>query len=210
MPILRRLLLILCLAVCGGAGAAESSGDAISGHFLVASPDMPDPRFAQTVIYMVEHNQDGAMGVVINRVLGRGPVAALMKAVGMEPGKAEGEISLCYGGPVQQSLGLVLHGDGFDTGNSQKIGNGLALSGQVDMLKSMAAGRKPDQLRFILGYAGWGPGQLDQELLNNGWMVVDPDRDLVFGDDLDSKWARAFAKVGVADTASLSPVAGHA
>jgi putative transcriptional regulator len=194
MPMLRRLLLILCLAACGGAGAAESTSDAISGHFLVASADMGDPRFAETVIYVVEHGEEGAMGLVINRVIGRGPVAALMKAVGMDPGKADGEISLGYGGPVQPSLGLVLHGEEFDTGNSQKIGNGLALSGQVDMLKSMAAGRKPDQSRFVLGYAGWGPSQLEREIAEGDWTVVPFDRALLFDEETDKVWEKAKAR----------------
>jgi putative transcriptional regulator len=192
---LAALLVLLCLAWPGMAAERARPTGEIAGHFLVASPSMPDQRFAETVIYMVEHNDQGAMGFVVNRLMGRGPAAIFMKAMSMDPGNASTDISLCYGGPVKPDLILVLHDDGFETGDSQKIGNGLALSGQIDALKAMQQGRAPQSALFIVGYAGWGPGQLEREIEAGSWNLAPYDKEILFEEDPRKTWEKARERV---------------
>jgi putative transcriptional regulator len=181
-----------------------------AGKLLVAMPGMQDPRFAHAIVYICAHGAEGAMGLVINKALERMTLSDLLKQLGINPTSVDPNAKIHFGGPVDTGLGFILHSTDYKHDSTMQVDGELALTATVDILHAMAAGHGPRRALMALGYAGWGPGQLDQEILNNGWMVVDPDRDLVFGDDLDSKWARAFAKIGVPDTAVLSPVAGHA
>ena len=173
--------------------AAEES-DYLTGQLLVATPEMRDPRFVETVIYMVKHSAEGAFGLVINRPLAKGPVEDLLKGFGIDSGGAKGEIIVHYGGPVSPRAGFVLHSDDVLLEESAKVANGIAMTSDPKLIEAMAQGKGPRQSLFIMGYAGWAPGQLEGELKAGSWFVVSGDRALIFGQDADRKWQQAIDK----------------
>jgi len=173
--------------------AAEQS-DYLTGQLLVATPEMRDPRFVETVIYMVKHSAEGAFGLVINRPLAKGPVEDLLKGFGMDSSGAKGEIIIHYGGPVSPGAGFVLHSDDVLLEESAKVANGIAMTSDPKLIEAMAQGKGPLQSLFILGYAGWAPGQLEGELLAGSWFVVSGDKAFIFGKDADRKWSQAMDK----------------
>lgn len=170
--------------------------DELVGHVLVASPQMNDPRFAGTVVYMVAHDRGGAMGLVLNRSFGEGSLKGLLRGFGIENPSVDGIVQLQYGGPVDSSRGFVLHSPDFSGHGTRVIGEGVALSTGFDILKAMAAGNGPQQRRIYLGYAGWGPGQLEGELARDDWMMAPADPAFVFGEDLDALWEKAMRGAG--------------
>jgi putative transcriptional regulator len=181
----------------------------LSGQFLIAMPTMRDPRFARTVIYMCAHNADGAMGLVVNRLIGSLSYAELLKQLGFEGATNTDDRKVHFGGPVETSRGFVLHSaDKLEEG-SLLVDDEVALTSTTDILRSIVSGSGPRRSLLALGYAGWGPGQLDAELQANSWLHVSADTDLLFDPDLESKWTRAIAKIGV-DLGMLSGEAGHA
>lgn len=180
-----------------------------TGQLLVAMPTMPDPRFAKTVIYMCAHSEEGAMGLVVNRLAEELNFQDLMSQVGLEDVQVRRRIEIHFGGPVESGRGFLLHSSEFEHDGTMPVDDHIALTASVDMLKEIAEGGGPGKCLLALGYSGWGPGQLDQEIQGNGWLNVDADEDLVFGRDLESKWEKAVAKIGV-DPAMLSSTAGRA
>ncbi len=173
--------------------AAEES-DYLTGQLLVATPEMRDPRFVETVIYMVKHSAEGAFGLVINRPLAKGPVEDLLKGFGIDSSGAKGEIIVHYGGPVSPRAGFVLHSDDVLLEESAKVANGIAMTSDPKLIEAMAQGKGPRQSLFIMGYAGWAPGQLEGELKAGSWFVVSGDKALIFGQDADRKWRQAMDK----------------
>ena len=173
--------------------AAEQS-DYLTGQLLVATPEMRDPRFVETVIYIVKHSAEGAFGLVINRPLAKGPVEDLLKGFGMDSSGAKGEIIVHYGGPVSPGAGFVLHSDDVLLEESAKVANGIAMTSDPKLIEAMAQGKGPRQSLFILGYAGWAPGQLEGELKAGSWFVISGDKALIFGKDADRKWRQAMDK----------------
>lgn len=169
-----------------------------TGQLLVASPEMPDPRFKETVIYMVRHDDEGAMGIVLNRVIGKRPVAELLEGFGLEDEEdAGGELPIHYGGPVQPFLGFILHSTD-DAMDSDRVVNGtVAFTTDVEILRMIDAADGPEHVIFALGYAGWGPGQLESEIRRGSWFVSPADESIVFGEDHEAKWDRAIAKGGL-------------
>jgi putative transcriptional regulator len=181
----------------------------LSGQFLIAMPAMSDPRFERTVIYLCAHNSDGAMGLVINRLVESLTFPDLLSQLGIESGTAPDKIRVHFGGPVETGRGFVLHSAEYLQDSSLKVDEAVALTATVDILRDMASGQGPRQSLLALGYAGWGPGQLDQEIQANGWLTVDADESLLFDPGLETKWERAIGKLGF-DISSLSGEAGHA
>jgi len=181
----------------------------LTGQLLIAMPNMRDPRFARTVIYMCAHNGDGAMGLVINRLIGSITFPDLLEQLGIEPANVSEEIRVHFGGPVEQGRGFVLHTADYERDGTLQVTDGVGLTATVDILRDIAKGSGPRQSLLALGYAGWGPGQLDSEIQANGWLNVDADEGLVFGSQLDNKWERAIGKLGF-DLSMLSGDAGHA
>jgi len=173
--------------------AAEQS-NYTTGQLLVATPEMRDPRFAETVIYVVKHDADGALGLVINRPLAKGPIEDLLKGFGIESSDAKGEIIVHYGGPVSPRAGFVLHSDDVLIENSIKVADGIAMTPDPKLIEAIGHGKGPRQSLFLLGYAGWAPGQLEAELQAGAWFVVSGDEALIFGKDADPKWSRAMDK----------------
>lgn len=192
------LAIVLGLTAAAGApGSSAEPGAAIAdlaGQLLVATPEMPDPRFARTVIYMVRHDAGGAQGFVVNRPVGEIPVAVLLDQMGMDKTGAEGSVRLHAGGPVESRRFFVLHTADYSAEDTIPAGNGFALSFQPDILRALVQGKGPRRTLFVLGYAGWGPGQLEAEIKAGGWVRASADEALVFDGDSEKKWERAIAR----------------
>lgn len=188
----------------------------LDGQLLIAMPSMTDPRFHRAVIYMCAHSAEGAMGIIINQraphitlpkllqqldVLGDDPVPSLISFRSR---------TVHLGGPVETSRGFVLHSsDYFSSESTLPIDNGVCLTATIDILKAIATGKGPDQAILALGYAGWAPGQLEHEIQVNGWLSCPADSDLVFDPNLESKYDRALAKLGI-NPSHLVCTGGHA
>ena len=164
------------------------------GRLLVATPDMRDPRFVETVIYMVKHGAEGAMGIVINRPIAKGPLEELLKGIGVESRGAKGEIILHYGGPVSPEAGFILHSDDVLFESSTRVKDGIAMTSDPKLFEALARGKGPRQSLFAFGYAGWAPGQLEAELKADAWFVVSGDKGFIFGKDNEKKWRQAIDK----------------
>jgi putative transcriptional regulator len=189
--------------------AGTSEQGYLTGQLLVAMPGMADPRFQKSVVYICAHNAEGAMGLVLNKLADSISFPELLEQMDIEHAPNAEAIRVHFGGPVETSRGFVLHSDDYLTDSSMRVNGGLALTATLDILRDMAGGRGPRHSLLALGYAGWGPGQLDGELQENGWLSVSPDEALVFDDDLGNKWDRAIAKLGISPF-QLSGDAGHA
>ncbi|RJF87028.1 YqgE/AlgH family protein [Oleomonas cavernae] len=187
----------------------DNADSSLEGKLLVAMPTMGDPRFARTVIYMCAHSSEGSMGLVLNKRADHITFPELLGQLGIESGATTEHIRVHAGGPVETGRGFVLHSDDYAQSTTMEVGDHVALTATVDILRAIASGAGPRRCLFALGYAGWGPGQLDAEIQANGWLHVDADQDLIFSPDLDSKWGRAIAKLGF-DVAQLSGAAGRA
>lgn len=179
------------------------------GQLLVAMPGMPDPRFAKSVIYICAHNDDGAMGLVINQPLIDLTFPDLLDQLNLKQTDPGAQISIQFGGPVEQGRGFVLHSPDYLHESTLVVDGEVALTGTVDILQAIADGSGPKARILALGYAGWGPGQLDHEILENGWLTVEADPGLVFETGLEQKWEGALTKLGI-DLSLLSEEAGHA
>lgn len=182
----------------------------LAGQLLVAMPGMLDPRFTKTVIYMCAHNADGAMGLVVNKLIESLSFPDLLAQLGIESVGIGDQIKIHFGGPVESSRGFVLHSPDYRRDATLIVDESMALTATVDILKAIAIGSGPRRSLLALGYAGWGPGQLDEEIKANGWLHVAADDELVFGaGDVEDKWEKAMAKLGI-DPRMLSDSAGHA
>lgn len=182
----------------------------LTGKLLIAMPTMRDPRFVRSVIYLCAHNEEGAMGLVVNRLIGTLTFTDLMAQLNLAAPQAEPDKKIHFGGPVETSRGFVLHSAEYRQEETMLVDDGFGLTATIDILRAIAAGGGPRRSLLALGYAGWGPGQLDTEIQENGWLSVDADAALVFDEgDLDHKWERAMAKIGV-EPSMLSGEAGRA
>lgn len=181
----------------------------LTGQLLIAMPSMSDERFARTVIYMCAHSPEGAMGLVLNQVLESLSFGDLLEQLEIEDVDAEQMIPVHFGGPVESGRGFVLHTSDYSQEATLDVGDDMALTATMDILKAIAKGNGPRRSLLALGYAGWGPGQLESEIRANGWLQVPADDDLVFDNDFSKKWERAIAKLGI-DPSMLSDSAGHA
>lgn len=180
-----------------------------TGHLLAAMPQMEDPRFERSVIYLCAHNAEGAMGLVVNRLFDAITFPDLLEQLSIETGPKTEQIRVHFGGPVESGRGFVLHTDDYVRDGTLKVRSGFALTATVDILKAIAVGEGPRHSLLALGYSGWGPGQLESEIAANGWLVVPADPTIVFDRELEDKWQRALAATGVS-VASLSGVSGRA
>ncbi len=187
----------------------DSADGYFEGQLLIAMPAMADQRFARTLIYLCAHSPDGAMGLVVNRLLGSMTFPELLKQLGVERPTTSADIKVHFGGPVEPGRGFVLHTDDYLRDGSLEIRDNIALTATVDILKEIADGGGPKRNLLALGYAGWGPGQLENEIQENAWLNVEPSSDLLFDKDIDTKWNRAMEKLGV-DFSMLSHTAGRA
>lgn len=190
------LAIFAALTSDGGAAERGSEPTSLAGQFLVASPKMPDPRFAHTVVYMVSHGEEGAMGLVVNRSYGKGPLNLLLEGFGVERPKANETVTLHYGGPVEQGRGFILHSADYNGPSTQTLPGDVALSTGTDILKALAAGEGPRQRLFLLGYAGWGPGQLEGEIARDDWLISPAEERLIFSEHPEQVWDEALRHAG--------------
>ncbi|WP_373086710.1 YqgE/AlgH family protein [Sneathiella sp.] len=181
----------------------------LDGKLLVAMPTMLDPRFKKAVILLCAHSDAGAMGILLNKTLDALSFDDLLEQLDISKSEKPTRIGIHFGGPVDTERGFVIHSTDLVHETTLVISDDMALTATVDMLKTIAGGAGPSNSFLALGYSGWGPGQLEQEIQENGWLVVDPDAEIVFGLKLDTKWLVAVNKLGV-DPALLSGDYGHA
>jgi putative transcriptional regulator len=182
----------------------------LSGTLLVAMPQMGDPRFERSVIYLCAHTAEGAMGLVINRALEDVHLPDLLRQLGIPETDSADAIRVHFGGPVETGQGFILHSADYTQDSTLMVGGGVGLTATLDILKDIASGAGPHRSLLALGYAGWGAGQLESEIQANGWLTVPADDALLFDHDLETKWERALAKIGVDITVLASGAAGHA
>jgi putative transcriptional regulator len=187
----------------------------LDGQFLVAMPGMKDDRFARAVIYVCAHGDEGAMGLMINQPQAlQFPDLLVQLGIMKEeevirlPLSAR-EVVVRNGGPVDRSRGFVLHTDDYRVESSLPVSDEICLTATVDILRAISAGRGPRRALMALGYSGWGAGQLESEIADNGWLTCPATPDLIFDADMERKYDRVMASVGV-DLSRLSSIAGHA
>jgi putative transcriptional regulator len=202
-----------------GRKSAETAPPAgfLDGQMLIAMPATSDERFARAVIYVCAHSTEGAMGIVVNHPAQNVKFPDLLVQLEVIPAReriqlplgAE-ELKVLKGGPVETGRGFVLHSADFFIENSTlPIDEDVCLTATLDILKAIARGNGPHNAIPALGYAGWAPGQLEQEIQQNGWLHCDADKDLIFGTDIEGKYEKALRKIGI-DLGMLSSAAGHA
>ena len=188
----------------------EASTDTLTGQLLIAMPGIGDPRFDRTVIYLCSHSGEGSMGLVVNRRAEGVNFEQLLSQLDIALTPAAAPMAIHFGGPVEMGRGFVLHSADYHVEDStMAVADGLSLTATLDVLRAMAAGEGPDRALIALGYSGWAPNQLEQELQRNGWLTCEADPDIVFAEDDDAKWMRALAKLGI-DPLLLSTTGGSA
>jgi putative transcriptional regulator len=181
----------------------------LTGQLLIAMPQMRDIRFQKAVLYICAHTEEAAMGLVINKVLDSLTMPELMAHLEVPTERPLPADKVHFGGPVETARGFVLHSCDYVDEGTLIVGHGLALTATLDILRAIGRGEGPRQCLLALGYAGWGPGQLDAEIQANSWLHAPADESIVFDQQHDTKWERAIARLGV-DARMLSTEAGHA
>ena len=189
----------------------------LDGQLLIAMPGMSDTRFERSLIYLCSHSQQGAMGIIINKTAPMMRFGDLFAQLdirvedgALEPAAELMEMPVLYGGPVEQGRGFVLHtSDYFTADSSLKVAGNIALTATIDILRAMAKGQGPQRAVLALGYAGWAPGQLENEIQHNGWLTCAADEELLFSLEFGERYAAALRKLKI-DPAMLSSDAGHA
>lgn len=181
----------------------------LTNHFLIAMPNLADPNFSQSVTYICEHNDAGALGLVLNRPteIRFRDILEHMKIQSGNP--ALEQVVVYHGGPVQPEQGFVLHAPVGQWEGTLKITGTIGLTTSRDILTALAEGRGPEKFLIALGYAGWGAGQLEAEMVQNAWLSVPADLDAIMSVPVEQRWARAAALLGI-DLKTLSPDVGHA
>jgi len=189
---------------------SRNSDGFLTGKLLIAMPGMSDPRFERTVIFMCSHSADGALGLIVNRPIPGLPFRELMTKMDIEVTDSTPSTPVMFGGPVETERGYVLHSN--ERSNSPAtlaVTPQIALTPTIDILRAIARGNGPQEFLFALGYAGWGPGQIENEISANGWIHCEADNAIVFKRNAVSKWEQALAKLG-ANISGLSSDVGHA
>lgn len=169
----------------------------LTGQLLIAMPNMQDPRFHKTVVFVCVHNEEGAMGIILNRLVSGMSFNEIIKQLDLGATITAQDRPLHFGGPVEGGRGFVLHSLDYSTKETLKVTKTIGLTATLDILKDLAEGKGPQHAILSLGYAGWSAHQLENELRHNGWLTVAADTALVFDARLDKKWDAAFAKLGI-------------
>ncbi|WP_051687237.1 YqgE/AlgH family protein [Microbulbifer sp. HZ11] len=187
---------------------SDLTHNSLRGQLLIAMPGMQDPRFVHAVTFICEHSAEGTMGVVINA-----PSKVTWKEVfsqlDLEDASLRGEEPVLIGGPVAQEQGFVLHGRGMQFASTAEVSDDISLTASKDIIESLAAGRGPDDVLLALGYAGWGPGQLEQEIAENAWLTLPAEPEILFATPWESRWQSAAARHGI-DLSGMGSQSGHA
>jgi len=186
-----------------------SAAESMAGQLLIAMPQMIDERFERSVIYMCVHNGKGAMGLVVNKLMDSLTFADMLSQLKIDAGPWADDMPVHFGGPVESGRGFVLHTDDYEHDGTLQVHEGLSLTSTVDVLKAISDGTGPRRSLLALGYAGWGPGQLESEIQANGWLHVPADEIILFGENCEEKWSSAIAKLGI-EPLTFSGEAGRA
>jgi putative transcriptional regulator len=181
----------------------------LTGQLLIAMPAMPDARFSRSVIYICSHGPNGTMGLVLNRLFGNSGFRTLLEQLNIAPSIRTPDLPVHYGGPVETGRGFVLHSCDYQRDGTVRIDDNISLSATVEILQAIADGDGPERVLMTLGYTGWGAGQMEAEMMPNSWITAPADDALLFGGDLETKWERSLAKIGISPML-LSGEAGHA
>ena len=181
----------------------------LSGQLLIAMPGMLDVRFSRSVIYLCNHNEHGAMGLIVNQIMEAVNFSDVLTAMCIEASHVEGGRQVHFGGPVETERGFVLHSTDYVSDETMQIKGSVSLTATVDILRLVASGAGPKNSLFALGYAGWGPGQLDAEIQGNGWLFGRAETDILFGENNSDKWVLAASRAGI-DVTVLSSEGGNA
>lgn len=188
----------------------DSPTEDLTGKLLIAMPGMSDPRFEKSVVFLCEHSNKGAMGLIVNKPTPEVSSGELLEQLGIEEGPGSHALKVHFGGPVEHGRGFVLHSRDYATNTSTlPVTDSVGMTATLDILQDIAAGEGPDRAFLALGYSGWGPGQLESEIQANGWLTADASADIVFDNDADGKWVAALKTIGI-DVHLLSASAGRA
>lgn len=182
----------------------------LTGKILVAMPGMGDPRFEQSVVFLCEHSETGAMGLIVNKPTPEVDPQELLSQLGIDTDIHAGGLRVHFGGPVDHGRGFVLHSPDYGENSATlQVTDDVGMTATLDVLEDIASGRGPKKAILALGYSGWGPGQLESEFKANGWLVGDASPEIIFHENPEAKWTEALRAMGV-DAIALSPDAGHA
>lgn len=173
---------------------AEPSSSSLTGQFLVATPEIGDPRFRHAVILVVQHNKNGALGIIINRPVEERSWASLMNAIGEKDTAIAGKVRIFAGGPVEPSLGFVVHSAEYHQGATLDVDGRVAVTASADALRDMAHDKGPKKSLVAFGYTGWGPGQVEGEIAQRAWFTEPEDPKLIFDEDREKVWDDAVAR----------------
>ena len=181
----------------------------LTGQIIVSMPSLQDPRFSKTVIYICAHSSEGSMGIIINKRIDYDLYPNLLEQLGIDNPIENKKLFILYGGPIESSRGFILHSDEIVRKESLNIDKGIALTSTSEFFDDLAKGNGPKNSILALGYAGWGPGQLEDEILQNSWMNLSVEASFLFDDAISNKWNRAYKLLGI-DPKQLSIFSGNA
>lgn len=187
-----------------------TSASNLTSHCLISMPDMPDPRFQSSLIFICAHSDEGAMGLIVNKPADDVTLADLLDQTSISKTGIDPKLPIHFGGPVEPGRGFVLHSTDYHSElSSLKVDTSFSMTSTLDILEDVAIGAGPAQAIYALGYAGWAPGQLENEIAQNGWLIAKPTTDLVFETPDKQKWSQALHLLGI-DPAILSSSGGRA
>tara|TARA_B100000579_G_scaffold335986_1_gene286755 strand:- start:4670 stop:5221 length:552 start_codon:yes stop_codon:yes gene_type:complete len=181
----------------------------LTGKIIVSQPSLEDQRFFKSVIYICAHSKEGSMGFIINKKIDFDLYPDLLEQLGIDKTLNNKKLFFRYGGPVESSRGFVLHSDEEISKDSLKISKGVVLTSTIEFFDELIKGKGPKESILALGYAGWGPGQLEDEILQNSWMPLSVDNNFLFDNEVSNKWNQAYEILGV-DPSKLSIFSGRA
>jgi len=181
----------------------------LTGKIIVSMPSLQDERFFKTVIYMCAHSSDGSMGIIINKKIDYDLYPDLLEQLGIDKPLNNTKLFVRYGGPVESGRGFVLHSDDLIQKESINIQKGVALTSTAKFFEDLSVGKGPRNSILALGYAGWGPGQLEDEIIQNSWMTLSADTSFLFDEEVSRKWKEAYKIIGI-DPNNLSHKSGRA
>lgn len=182
----------------------------LTGKLLIAMPGMGDERFAHSIILLCAYSEKGAMGLILNKPSAEIVMKDVLDQLDIDPTPEAAKMQVHFGGPVETGRGFVLHSADYQSSlQTLNVAGGFGMTATLDILEALALGKGPEKARLMLGYAGWGPGQLESEIAQNGWLTADACHELVFNTQASQQWAAALDTLGI-DPMLLSADAGHA
>ena len=181
----------------------------LTGKIIVSMPSLEDERFFKTVIYMCAHSSEGSIGIIINKKIDYDLYPDLLEQLGIDKPLENKKFFIRYGGPVESGRGFILHSDDMIRKETLNIDKGVALTSTAEFFDDFSLGKSPKNSILALGYAGWGPGQLEKEIIHNSWMTLSVDSSFLFDEEVSKKWNQAYKLIGI-DPNNLSQFSGRA